>query len=56
MNYQKSKIYKITSSQTDKIYIGSTIKTLSVRFAKHKTDYNRFINGKQNYVTSFEIL
>jgi len=30
------KIYKITSSQTDKVYIGSTKQTLNTRFSKHK--------------------
>jgi hypothetical protein len=35
--YQRGKIYKLVSSQTDKIYIGSTIQKLSDRKSKHKT-------------------
>jgi hypothetical protein len=34
------KIYKITSPQTDKIYIGSTKQTLNIRFSKHKSKTN----------------
>lgn len=34
--YQRGKIYKLVSSQTDKIYIGSTIKKLKQRKAHHK--------------------
>ena len=34
--YQRGKIYKLVSSQTDKIYIGSTIQTLKQRKSKHK--------------------
>ena len=32
-------IYKIISPSTDKIYIGSTTKTLKQRFSNHKYDY-----------------
>ena len=48
MNYKKSKIYKLVSSQTDKIYIGSTTKTLAQRLAHHKYDYkiNHQISSK----------
>tara|TARA_R110000868_G_C10592540_1_gene739728 strand:+ start:107 stop:670 length:564 start_codon:yes stop_codon:yes gene_type:complete len=56
-NYQLSKIYKITSSQTDKCYIGSSCeKYLSARIAKHNNHYKRYCNGKMNYITSFEII
>ena len=33
------KVYKITSPNTDKIYIGSTIRTLQQRMSKHMADY-----------------
>jgi hypothetical protein len=36
-NYKNSKIYKLVSLQTDKIYIGSTTQPLYKRFGKHKT-------------------
>ena len=32
-------IYKITSSMTPKIYIGSTIQPLHKRFQRHKNNY-----------------
>jgi hypothetical protein len=35
-DYSKGKIYKITSAQTDKVYIGSTTTKLIKRFSQHK--------------------
>ena len=35
-NYQNGKVYAIRSHQTDKIYIGSTIRSLAKRFYDHK--------------------
>jgi hypothetical protein len=34
------KIYKITSSFTDKVYIGQTKKSLNARFGLHKLEFN----------------
>ena len=34
--YQQGKIYMIKSNQTDKVYIGSTIRPLDVRFKSHE--------------------
>lgn len=51
-----AKIYKISSPETDKIYIGSTTKSLSQRLSQHKRGYKRYINGRFNYVTSFDIV
>jgi len=53
-NYKNGKIYKITSDQTDQIYIGSSVQTLKRRFADHKSSYKNY-NGNK-YMTSFEIL
>ena len=50
------RIYKITSSNTDKIYIGSTSKNLTERLRKHEIDYNCFKNGKYHYVKSYDVL
>ena len=50
--YQRGKIYKLESDQTDKIYVGSTTRPLPVRISSHKSDYKR--NGP--YLTAFEIL
>ena len=38
--YQNAKIYVIRSCHTDKIYIGSTIRTLARRFGKHRSLHN----------------
>ena len=50
------RIYKITSSQTDACYIGSTTKTLTHRFSQHKNDYTLHLKGKRYYNTSFHLL
>ena len=54
--YDNAKIYKITSSKTDKIYIGSTIQPLKERLSKHKTDYKGWLKGKYAKVTSYDII
>ena len=55
--YNRGKIYKIISSHTDKIYIGSTCKKyLSQRLQGHKDDYKRWKNGKKTKTTSFDLL
>lgn len=51
--YKDGKIYKITSKQTDKIYVGSTIQTLNKRFISHKTRYKC---GNHHNMASCEIL
>jgi len=35
-NYQNGKIYKITNSNDNKVYIGSTVKNLNDRMANHR--------------------
>ena len=53
------KIYKIVSDKTDKIYIGSTVKTIKKRLKEHENDYINWFNSDFNkgyYCTSFEIL
>ena len=52
----RGKIYSIRSHQTNDIYIGSTIDDLPKRLYGHKRDYRRFMNEKDSYVTSFEIV
>ena len=55
--YSNGKIYTIRSPSTDKIYIGSTIeKYLSSRLNGHNALYKRFLNGKDNNMTSFELI
>jgi calcineurin-like phosphoesterase family protein len=56
-DYQKAKIYKIISQNTDKIYIGSTTKHyLSTRLAHHKCVYNKWKKGEHHKITSFDII
>ena len=50
------RVYKLVSSNTDEIYIGSTVSTLSDRLCRHKYDYKRYMDGKQNYISSYEVL
>ncbi len=53
MEIINGKIYCLKSTQTDKIYIGSTKQKLIDRFYKHKSDYK---NKKENEKkSSFEI-
>ena len=50
------RIYKITSSQTNAVYIGSTTESIRERLSKHKSNYKRFQDGKYCNVSSFEII
>lgn len=57
VNYQYGRIYKITCSSTNKVYVGSTTQPLSKRLARHVEDYQLWKAGvKKSYMTSFEIL
>jgi hypothetical protein len=57
VNYSNSKVYKIVSSQTDKIYIGSTTKKyLSQRMDGHRHDFKKHQEGKRHEVTSGKLL
>jgi hypothetical protein len=50
-------IYKIIDNTSDRIYIGSTTKTLQQRLSNHKRHYKSYLAGKStNYMTSFKIL
>ena len=55
-NYANGLIYKITSQQTPKIYIGSTCLNINIRFALHLSQYRRYNQGNGNYCSSYEIL
>ena len=54
--YNHSKIYKIVSPSTDKIYIGSTTQTLAQRLGKHLGNYKDYTINNKGYMTSFEII
>ena len=55
--YHTSKIYRISSPQCDKFYIGSTTQTIKARLSKHKAAYKRYLEkGLGKYLTSFEVV
>ena len=57
VDYKNGKIYKIVCNTTGLVYIGSTCETtLAHRLAKHKSSYNSYINGKQDFITAYKIL
>ena len=49
------KLYNQDSIDKD-FYIGSTFLTIEQRLKQHVRDYNRYLNNKHHYVTSFDIL
>jgi len=49
-------IYQIISDMTDRIYIGSTKKSIEQRFNLHKRQFKSYKGGKSHYVASFEIV
>jgi hypothetical protein len=57
VNYANSKVYKIWSTQGNKIYIGSTTKQyLSQRMDAHRSQYKRWKDGKITMAVSSYIL
>jgi hypothetical protein len=54
--YHTSKIYKISSNQCEKFYIGSTTQTLKERLIHHKKDYKKYIEKGIGSLTSFEVV
>jgi hypothetical protein len=54
--YQNGKIYLIYSKDYPLIYYGSTCKTIKERLNKHEDDYKRFLNGKYDGITSYNII
>ena len=50
------RIYKITSSETDGVYVGSTTRTLRSRFANHIYDYHGYLRGERHYTKSCEVV
>ena len=46
---------KVNPLENKLVYIGSTKQGANIRLSKHKYDFKRYINGKYNYVTSFDL-
>ena len=55
-DYQQSKLYSLRSYQTDDIFIGSTTQNLSMRMVSLRRNYQKYLDGKCPYNTSFELL
>jgi len=45
-------IYKLTSSQTDQVYVGKC-KSLKDRFKSHKCDYKSWLEGRRDFRSSY---
>ena len=54
--YENSKIYRIVCLDTGKYYYGSTTKSIEERLKTHESKYKCYLNDKDSYVSSFEIL
>lgn len=52
--YQRGKIYKLVSSQTDKIYIGSTIQKLKYRKSQHEYKYKKNENKSSKFICCYD--
>ena len=57
MSYENGKIYKIESSQGNKVYVGSTTKKyLSQRMDKHRDSYKQWKKGNEQGICTSSIL
>jgi hypothetical protein len=51
------RVYKITSEQTELVYIGSTIKSLEERLRRYYCMYKLYLNGNSRVnCSSFELV
>jgi hypothetical protein len=56
-NYQQGKIYKLISSETNDVYVGSTCKSLKERMINHKAMYKQSsVAQKKLNMTAFKLL
>ena len=54
--YQNAKIYKIVDIGYNKCYIGSTCEELSMRMARHRATFKKFLNGgKGSHIRSYDL-
>jgi hypothetical protein len=61
VQFERGRVYKISSPQIHTMYIGSTYRSLAERLEDHMKDYKKFYSVCQSrkrpqYLTSFEIL
>ena len=52
VNYENSKIYKLTNTNTKQLYIGSTTRDLQIRYNEHKSLYT---TGKTDKEKSYSL-
>jgi hypothetical protein len=50
------RIYRISAPGCDRVYVGSTRKTLSARMGAHKRDMRRWQRSTSKYMTSFALV
>jgi hypothetical protein len=50
------RIYRISAPGCDRVYVGSTRKTLSARLGAHQRNMRAWERGAVSYVTSFELV
>ena len=55
-DYQHGKIYMLESLVGGVRYYGSTCQPLFKRMSAHRGDYKKYLAGKYNYITSFEVV
>ena len=53
---EKAFIYRIVCNITNRVYIGSTTKTIEQRLKRHEQSYKQYLNKTYSYVSSYEIL
>ena len=53
IDYSKGKIYRLNCANL--VYIGSTTQALSQRMTQHRRDYKCWVNGKDHYISSFDL-
>ncbi|KAF1780170.1 GIY-YIG nuclease superfamily [Phytophthora cactorum] len=49
------RIYKIVSTQSDHVYVGSTFNTVRDRFHCHKGDYSKWLKGKHGEISIYPL-
>lgn len=55
-DYSLTKIYKLISNYTDKVYAGhTTYRLLSQRLSKHKAQFKRWLKNSKKYCASYEL-
>ena len=55
-DYSYGKIYKIWTENSDDIYIGSTVQTVSMRMSDHRRHYKIFLKTGKGYCSSYILL